>query len=202
MGLCDMEKNFVMSWINKACALHVLAAALFYVVPAAGKTEQSPAKFEYDPEVYTERGQPNGCGASFTVVWEDTEKRTVGATGSLNFFFFPDTKQFTTVLKVTAVVSTKQAALAYAWLETSGHGKTTDFSPSYKQDPLSFLATLQGTKGVGMPFAMVRDGFVLGLTIANETIDQAVRAPPAPPQVISQVEACLRSLNERIQSAS
>jgi hypothetical protein len=59
--------------------------------PLNVETQTKPGQYDYTADVYTERGQVNGCGISFHVAWSVDNRNVYGIAGSTTFFIFPET---------------------------------------------------------------------------------------------------------------
>lgn len=187
--------------LRRGAAGLLLLASLGNSQPGFAVTEKVPAKFDYEPEAYTERGVTTGCGVSFDVAWKNDSQEILGATGSFTFFFIPQHKNVMAVIKVSGVIMLQQVPVQFAWIGAHGYGKTTDFTPGQSDSPGAFIAARHSDpKWFSLPDAMTRSGFVLGVEFQGRPLDEQVRLPPAPASVKAKVEDCLSELHASIEA--
>jgi hypothetical protein len=105
------------------------------------ETHTKPGQYDYTAEVYTERGQINGCGISFHVAWSTDNKDVSGVSASATFFIFPrtDRVEFAQAIKATAISNGVRKPITYAWVQTQQYGRTADFTRGPAEDPMSFI---------------------------------------------------------------
>jgi hypothetical protein len=180
----------------------VALSLLTTTVTAFAKSERTAARYEYEPEVYSEYGERTGCGVTFYAAWKGDPNEVLGATGSFNFFFIPEHMNVMAIIKLTGVISGRQVPVTFAWISAKGYGKTTGFAPGQSVDHGSFIAAKHSDpKSVRLPVVMVRQGFTLGVTFQGRPIDELVEMPAAPDDVSKKVETCMEELQAHMEAA-
>jgi hypothetical protein len=185
-----------------AALVALIALTVPMIRPATAKSERVAAKYEYEPEVYSERAERTGCGVTFYAAWTGDPHEVLGATGSFNFFFVPEHMNVMAVIKLAGVIMGRQVPVTFAWISAKGYGKTTDFAPGQSADPGSFIAAKHSDpKLARLPIIMVRQGFTLGVTFQGRPFDELVEMPAAPDEVSRKVETCMEELQAHMEAA-
>jgi hypothetical protein len=163
--------------------------------------EMQPNSWQYNAQVYTEKGQINGCGISYIIVWQNDRKDFVKISGSLNFFLFTTKKSFGTVLKASGTYNSAPKRVAIAWVETKKFGKSTDYLEMPLQDALGFVATkYNDSNSFALPMEMAAMGFLLGIRFDGLTMDEVVAVPPADQFIQARLVACQGQLFQRMKA--
>jgi len=89
--------------------------------------EKQPRAFDYEAKVYTRQGQITGCGRGFRIAWVSAELDTLGISGSVTYFFLAEKKEGFATIQATGVSNFAKRTMKYAWVQTRGYGRTSDF---------------------------------------------------------------------------
>jgi hypothetical protein len=158
-----------------------LIAAGFALFTAPASADGTPIEASTDVEVYNQRGEVNGCGLSFLVVWLDDSHRPIGVNGSATLLADLVKNSVIILIKAAGAEGANRVKLTYAWLETPRYGRTADFKPSPSEDGLSFIGGKpMDEKSVTLPYDMALSGFKLGITRTGSKIDDVVLIPSTP----------------------
>jgi len=165
------------------------------------KVEKQPNSWQYHADVYTEKGQINGCGISYVIVWQNDEKKFIKVSGSANFFLVNEKKNFGTALKAWGTYNSTPKRITSAWVETNKFGKTTDHSETPTKDAMGFTATkYDDPNGFGLPMEMAATGFLLGIHFDGLAMDEVVAVPPADQFIQAKLVACQGELFQRMKA--
>jgi hypothetical protein len=184
--------------MKKLGASAFVALALFYFISAA-QAQRFAEQEEFQPEEYANQGQTNGCGISVLAVWKTDAGEVLGVSESVDLSFVPEHKTVTAMLRANAFLNGKPVPVSYAWIETTGYGRTTDFTSQPTDDPNAFISEKKSDpKTVMLVGDVVEFGAGLGITIKGRTLDEGARVTRAPEGVASKVQECLSNLASRI----
>lgn len=186
----------------RAIALSMFASVLLLsVVRHAAAAEAKALQSEFDIEVYSQKGVTTGCGLSFLAGWLNSDQQVIAAAGTLNFFA-ADTTSIGSTVKVRATIGNQAKELTFAWVEVPGTGNTKAFSPlvANQTGPFYSFFGKPDAQGLSRLVAAAQNGFLVGLTISGLPLDETVRLPAAPHDVLAKLNTCARSVATRLHS--
>jgi hypothetical protein len=182
--------------------LALMTGLSLIALSSAAFSQNTAAQTEYTPEEYTEQGQTNGCGISFVTVWPGDRGEVIGVSGSINFMLVPHHKDVMALIKANAILNGKKTPVSYAWMETPGYGRSSDFTKGPADDPTGFMGVkYSDPKAMALVFELAQVGSVLGVSFKGHVMDDSVKLPPASKQVQAKVITCFDSFNSHVQAA-
>jgi hypothetical protein len=162
--------------------------------PIATTTSANPVtNAEFNPQIYSQNGQIVGCGFSFVVVWLSAEREVIGATGSINFFFF-NANNFGSAFKMAGAQNVGKALVTNAWAEVSGYGDTKGFVRQASEDTMAYVSNKkQDANGIPFLLAATKNGFRLGVNFEGRPLEET-DIPAAPSSVMAKINQCVTTL--------
>jgi hypothetical protein len=149
---------------------------------------------EFDVEVYAQQGVTTGCGLTFSAGWINHENQLLATVGSLNAY-----AGIGSVLKMGTTLNNQPQNLSFAWIDVPNVGTTKAFSQlTPNQTGPSFLFSGKpDPQGVVRLRAAARTGFILGISIVGLPLDETVKIPATPPNVLARLDECTKALTSR-----
>jgi hypothetical protein len=153
------------------------------------------ADAETDAQVYTARGETNGCGLSFTAICKDAEGSSFGATGNISSIQ-PDQFRIGTVLKIAGGYKRPDndgfafRVIDFAWFDVKKFGSTSKFRKLPAEQPNVFLSGTDAPKASLLPMMIAMDGATLGVHFRDDAVDEMAIIPPSKADVTMKVIEC------------
>ena len=165
----DAVRCKLAAMVIAACPITLGAA------PARAAMKKQPRAFDYEAKVYTKQGQVTGCGLGFRIAWVSAEMDTLGIPGSVAYFFLAEKKEGFATIQATGVCNFAKWTMKYAWVQTQGYGRTSDFRRRPARDHQAFPAfKYSDPKSLLIPLDMASRGFVLGIAFDTHPFEDAV----------------------------